>query len=193
MGILGIQHINTDAQPEWEKTGNEPRRPHLQKKHAHACSFSPQVSAGNRAAWRKEKQWDFPVMAKAWGLGPVETSHHINTFSSCSSNQVRKQAAAAVFISSKWIWQWMPGLTKQAPSLSCTPGGPATGLMKSLLLPSKKVQGLQVCSLGQVSGVYILALWISKLSDLGQFHLFLQALVASSVKWVAASQGYWEE
>lgn len=31
MGILGIQHINPDAQSKWEKTGNEPRRPHLQK------------------------------------------------------------------------------------------------------------------------------------------------------------------
>lgn len=69
MNILGIQTVNPDSQPWWEKADDEPWRPPICRKLSPGClSFSPQVSAGDRAAWRREKWRNFLSPAKTRGL-----------------------------------------------------------------------------------------------------------------------------
>lgn len=127
MGIVSIQPADPDSQPEWEETGDEPRRPHLQK------NMPTPVPSPHR--WLQVT--GLPKEGEAEGLpchgrpGASGDGLHINAVNSSSSNPVRKLAAATAFTSSKCIWPWLPGLTKQAPTLSCTPGS-AKGPINSL-------------------------------------------------------------
>lgn len=70
MCILGIYPANPDSQRQWEKTGNEPRRPHLQKNtptpvpSPHRCLRATGLPEGRRSGGTSRC---------GKGLGPVET------------------------------------------------------------------------------------------------------------------------
>lgn len=99
-------------------------------------------------------------------------SLYVNTFSSLSSNQVRKWAEPLLLLapneSGKGCWDW----PSRRSTLSLTPGSPANRLMNSLLLTGDKGQWLQVWAQGRVSEVCILVANY-ELGDLGQLPSFL--------------------